>query len=73
MKTQCDYQYSDLRHDRLLRLPEVLHLTGLSRSTIYLMAQRGTFPKPVKITGYASGWRFLEVQVWLKSRNQKPE
>ena len=53
---------------RILRLPEVRHSTGLSRSTIYLRIAEGRFPKPVSLGGRAVGWLEAEVQEWLERR-----
>ncbi|EBW6762497.1 AlpA family phage regulatory protein, partial [Salmonella enterica subsp. enterica serovar Java] len=36
---------SDTVHERFIRLPEVMHLCGLSRSTIYDLISREAFPK----------------------------
>ncbi|MBI6630454.1 helix-turn-helix transcriptional regulator [Pontibaca salina] len=33
----------------ILRLPSVLHITGLSRTTIYAMMAVGTFSDPIKL------------------------
>ena len=51
---------------RILRLPEVMTRTGLSRSTIYLRVSQGTFPKPVNLGGRAVGWVEAETQEWLQ-------
>ena len=48
--------------DRILRLPEVLALTGLSRSTIYLRVEEGTFPKQINLGSRAVGWLDSDVQ-----------
>ena len=53
---------------RLLRLPEVLLLTGIARSTIYQWIGEGRFPPPIKIGGgRCSGWRFKEIASWVES------
>lgn len=49
----------------ILRLPEVKHRTGLSRSTIYLRISMGTFPPQVDLGGRAVGWIESEVNDWL--------
>ena len=51
--------------DRIIRLPEVMRLTGCSRSHVY---QDLNFPKPVKIGPRASGWMLREVVEWLNRR-----
>jgi prophage regulatory protein len=51
---------------RILRLPEVMTRTGLSRSTIYLRISQGAFPTPVSLGGRAVGWIEEEIQEWLQ-------
>lgn len=41
---------------KIYRLPEVMALTGLSRSSIYLRISNKEFPKPIKIGRRAIGW-----------------
>lgn len=52
----------------ILRLPIVKARTGLSRSTIYLRAAEGTFPRPVSLGARAVGWLESEIESWLSSR-----
>jgi prophage regulatory protein len=52
----------------LLRLPAVLARTALSRSAMYALAQRGEFPKPVKVQRRASAWVEAEVDAWIAQR-----
>ena len=58
----------ELNKMRLLRLPAVQQLTGLSRSTIYQLSAVGDFPAPVKIGSRASAWISLEVSDWIEAR-----
>lgn len=53
--------------DPILRLPQVKQATGLSRATIYKMAASGKFPKPIKISARASGWRESSIIAFLDS------
>lgn len=53
---------------RILRLPEVSHATGLSRSTIYRLVRSGTFPQSVALTARTVGWRIDEVEAWIAAR-----
>ena len=55
--------------ERLLRLSEVLFLTGKPRSTLYYQIQKGRFPKPQK-RGRISLWRFSEVERYLLDPNR---
>lgn len=52
----------------ILRRKQVEKRTGLSRSTIYLRIQEGTFPKPVNLGARAVGWLENEVEAWLAGR-----
>lgn len=51
--------------DAILKLPEVTRITGIGRSNLYAMVQRGEFPKPVKLSVRSVGWRQSEVDAWL--------
>lgn len=54
----------------ILRIHDVVAITRLSRSTIYRLIQAGRFPKPIKLTERASGWRYEAVEQWLKARSE---
>lgn len=51
--------------DKILRFPEVHARTGLSRTTIWREISLGRFPKQVKITAHAVGWRESEIVAWV--------
>jgi len=53
---------------QLQKLPEVLAQTGLSRAHLYALAQKGAFPKPVKLSERSSAWVESEVQDWIEAR-----
>jgi prophage regulatory protein len=55
-------------NERLLRLPEVLHHTGLSRSELYRQVASGRFPKAVPISERLRAWRDREIQSWIAQR-----
>ena len=50
---------------RILRLPEVIQLTGLSRSTFYLRMANNEFPKAISLGGRSVGWLEHEVYEWV--------
>jgi len=54
--------------DRLLRLADVKHMTGLGRSSIYAAIQAGTFPAAVNLTAHAVAWRESEIDAWITQR-----
>ena len=53
---------------RILRLPEVVARTGLSRSSIYLRVSQNNFPKPVSLGGRSVGWVEEQLEQWLEQQ-----
>ena len=59
---------------RVVRLPQVCELTGLSRSMIYQLEANERFPRRVKLSERAVGWVESEVQKWISDRmNERPK
>ena len=58
---------------RLLRLPEVLRITALSKSRLYVLQKRGLFPPSVDIGPRAVAWRECDVWAWVESRPRTSE
>jgi len=56
----------------LLRLPAVLQITGLSRSTIYKLMSEGDFPAARKLTRRSVAWISADVAQWIDSRRVRP-
>ncbi|KAA5995418.1 AlpA family transcriptional regulator, partial [Pantoea sp. M_5] len=50
------------------RLPEVIHVSGLSRSTIYDLISRNAFPAQVSLGGKNVAWLASEVSAWMNAR-----
>ena len=53
---------------RILRLPEVLRITGLSRASIYRLVRSSTFPPSVKLTARTIGWYSTDIETWIAAR-----
>jgi prophage regulatory protein len=53
---------------KLLRLPQVMEMTGLRKTKIYELHAEGAFPRRVKITAHSVGWVEAEVQAWVARR-----
>jgi prophage regulatory protein len=53
---------------KLLRLPQVMEMTGLRKTKIYELHAEGAFPRRVRITAGSVGWVEAEVQAWLALR-----
>ncbi len=54
--------------DKLIRLPEVLALVGLSRSTVLKLEAEGLSPQRRQIGPRAVGWLKREVLEWIERR-----
>lgn len=55
--------------DRILRLPRVMELTGLSRSSIYArLADDPTFPRSISLGPRSVGWLQSDVWTWIDER-----
>lgn len=52
----------------LLRLPMVMRITGLARSTIYKLISQNQFPVPIKLSKRAVAWLQSEIESWVSSR-----
>ncbi len=53
---------------RILRLPEVMARTGLSRTTIYEWRVAGRFPQAVPLGTRNVGWIEAELEAWFRDR-----
>ena len=54
--------FSEMPDEAIVRLPQVKAMTGLSRSTIYENVAAGRFPKQIKLTRHAVGWRLGDIR-----------
>jgi prophage regulatory protein len=56
--------------EQFLKLPQVMALTALSRSSIYAFIHKNAFPSPVKISGFGGrsvAWTASSIAAWQKS------
>jgi prophage regulatory protein len=52
----------------IIRLPEVVRRTALSRSTIYSLIKDGHFKAPISLGKRAVGWLSSDVDQFIESR-----
>lgn len=61
--------------NRIVRRPELRHLTGLTDSVLDRLVRDGLFPKPFKLTPHpqcrAVGWSMRAVQEWIAERERE--
>ncbi len=50
---------------RLIKLKDVMHNTGLARSTIYKYIAENLFPKPVSLGTRSVAWVEEEIEEWI--------
>jgi predicted DNA-binding transcriptional regulator AlpA len=60
--TEDNFSDSDLR---VVRIEQVMRITGLARSTVYKYIEDWSFPRQIKLTGACKGWLEAEISYWL--------
>jgi len=53
---------------RLIRLKEVMNLTGLGRSSIYKFMTTGVFPQSISLGERAVAWEVSEIEEWVSAK-----
>jgi prophage regulatory protein len=53
---------------KLLRLPQVASITGLSKSSIYAKVADGDFPKQISLGSRSVAWLDSHIESWIQSR-----
>lgn len=57
---------SDQDPSKFFRLPKVLQITGLGRSTNYRLIAKHQFPEHVRSADRAVAWRQLDLETWIE-------
>lgn len=52
---------------QFIKLPEVMKICAMSRSTIYKAIDLGEFPKPIKIGDRGIVWTLASIYEWQES------
>ena len=53
---------------RFLRLPEVLAMTGMSKTYIYARIRDGNFPKQIQLGSHSVVWLESAVMDWMQQQ-----
>jgi prophage regulatory protein len=56
------------QNNNVLKIPEVVKRTGLSRATIYNYMAADLFPRPRKLGPRRVGWLEREIETWIAER-----
>ena len=54
--------------DKIIRVDDVIEMTGVSRGTLWRWERQNKFVKRVQLGANSVGWRLSEVNDWIKSR-----
>jgi predicted DNA-binding transcriptional regulator AlpA len=57
-------------NDRLLRLPAVLSILSISRSSWWLGIREGRFPRPIKLGQRTSAWRESDIRALFAKKDE---
>ena len=58
-------QTRDKQPSDLIRIKEVMSMTGLSRSSIYTYKNKGEFPSPIQLSSRSVAWVRVDVEQWV--------
>jgi len=50
---------------RFIRITDVMEMTGIAKSTIWLWVKEDKFPKPIKLSPRITVWDQLEIEEWI--------
>lgn len=57
-----------MSNDQIIRPRNLPAETGLSRTSIWRLERAGDFPKRIRLSAGAVGYRRAEVHAWIESR-----
>lgn len=53
---------------RVLKLKDVLSITGLGKTSLYKLIKLSQFPKPISLGLRAVGWLESEIEAWIQEK-----
>ena len=54
--------------NEIIRPRNLPQITGLSKTTIWRLERAGKFPKHIKLSAGATGWKRSDIEAWLEAR-----
>jgi predicted DNA-binding transcriptional regulator AlpA len=58
--------YNHLPETGFVRLPVVLSVIPISKSSLYAGIKEGRYPAPVKLSERTSAWRVEDIRNWIE-------
>ena len=59
---------SPAKPGKIFRLPAVVDLCGIGKTSIYMGEKSGTFPARVRLSARLVGWREEDLNRWIEDR-----
>lgn len=60
-------------NNQLLRIPQVMELTGLAKSTVWLWVKQGKLPSPIKLSTRVTVWKRSDLEEWINAQSNEEE
>ena len=60
--------HGETMKENLIRLPDIMKITGFCRSQIYRLINHGEFPKQIQIITDLVAWLESELEAWMEER-----
>jgi len=54
----------------LIRFPELFELIKISKSQVYRLEKRGSFPKRIRLSQRTIAWQLNEVMDWIEQKKE---
>ena len=62
---------SPLPHEGFVRLPQVLHVLGIGKTSFWDGVKSGRFPAPVKLGPRTTAWKVEDIRALITSFSQE--
>lgn len=60
-------------NNKFLRIPQVMELTGLAKSTVWLWVKQGKLPSPIKLSTRVTVWKQSDIEEWINAQSNEEE
>jgi len=60
-------------NNQFLRIPKVMELTGLAKSTVWLWVKQGKLPSPIKLSTRVTVWKRSDLEEWINAQSNEEE
>ncbi|MCD4758958.1 MAG: AlpA family phage regulatory protein [Arcobacteraceae bacterium] len=57
-------------HDGFIRINDVMSMTGLAKSTVWLWVSQNKLPKPIKLSSRVTVWKKSDINNWIEQHSK---